>query len=272
MIQQKQSSKPAIQSVQRAAAILRSFTHTDSELGVTTLSKQLGLHKSTISRLLTTLEQEGFVERNPETGKYHLGLALVTLAGIVLERIDLRDVAYPYIRSLAEMTQETVNIVVLSGHECMNVGGADSPRPIQYVGRIGRRTPLHCTAAGKVLLAYMPLERRQKILAGRLQAFTDKTVVDHRRLEQDLIELHRKGYATTHEEHQEGLSAIAAPICGHTGRIVAVVVVSGPTFRLGPAEIDKFVQLLLETARNISAQLGCVANIWNNEPDSSSKF
>jgi DNA-binding IclR family transcriptional regulator len=87
------ASDSAIQSVQRAAAILRCFTQTDSDLGVTTLSKQLELHKSTVSRLLSTLEREGFVEHIPETGKYRLGLGLITLAGIVLERIDLRQVA-----------------------------------------------------------------------------------------------------------------------------------------------------------------------------------
>src|SRR5215510_6642043 len=112
-----------IQSVQRAAAILRSFTRIDTELGVTTLSEQLGLHKSTVSRLLSTLQQEGLVEQNPENSKYHLGLGLVTLAGIVLERLSLPQVAQPYLSSLAEAVQETVNIAVLDGQESMNIGG-----------------------------------------------------------------------------------------------------------------------------------------------------
>jgi DNA-binding IclR family transcriptional regulator len=254
--QPKQTSDSGIQSVQRAAAILRSFTKTDSELGVTTLSEQLGLHKSTISRLLATLEQEGFVEKNPDTGKYHLGLGLVTLAGIVLDHINLRQVAQPHLNTLVEQTQETVNLVVLSGTECMNIEGADSPRPVQYVGRIGRRTPLHCTAAGKVLLAHLNAEARQPILAGPLARFTDKTIIDRSLLEQHLTDICRRGYAVAHEEHQEGVSAVAAPIYDHRGKIMAAVTVSGPTYRLEPDQIETCVEPVLATARNISTHVG----------------
>ena len=253
------TSNPAIQSVQRAAAILRCFTQTDSDLGVTTISQQLGLHKSTVSRLLSTLQQNGFVEQNPETGKYRLGLGLITLAGIVLERIDLRKIGHPYLVELAETTQETVNVVVLDGKECMNVGGAASPRPIQYVGRIGRRTPVHCTAAGKVFLANFTLEERRRLLVEPLARFTKNTVVDIYALEQTLVQVQAQGYAVVHEEHQPDLSSIAAPICDHSTRVVAAVVVSGPTYRVGPEQIKMFVDPLIETAYRISAQLGYVS-------------
>jgi len=247
-----------IQSVQRAAIILRCFTQTDSDLGVTSLSQQLGWHKSTVSRLLSTLEQEGFVEQNLETGKYRLGLGLVTLAGIVLDRLDLREIAFSYISELAELTQETVNVVVLDGKECMNIGGAASPRPIQYVGRIGRRTPVHCTAAGKVLLAQLTPEERYEILPEALPRLTDHTIVDRQVLEQELTKIRSLGYATSHEEEQEGLSAIAAPICDHTAKVCGAVAVSGPSYRLGPDEIEAFIEPLLETTRKISRQLGCI--------------
>lgn len=247
-----------IQSVQRAAAILQSFTKVDSELGVTTLSEQLGLHKSTISRLLSTLQQENLIEQNPETGKYRLGLGLVTLAGIVLDRIDLREIAYPYSVTLAELTQETVNVVVLSNGECMNIGGVDSPKPIQYIGRIGRRTPAHCTSAGKVLLAYLSPEKRREVLPFNLPGFTNKTIVDPQRLTQVLNQVRGQGYAITHEEHQEGLSAIAAPIRDHAANVVAAITVSGPTYRLAPAEITRFIEPVTDTAHLISSQLGYV--------------
>lgn len=251
----KRSSDSAIQSVQRAAAILRCFTKTDSDLGVTTISKELGLHKSTVSRLLSTLQREGYVEQNPETGKYRLGLTLVTLAGIVLDRIDLRTLAQPLLNQLAEATQETVNIAVLSGAECMNIGSAASPRPIQYVGRIGRRTPLHCTAAGKVLLAYI-LEDLHTLLPETLPRFTQHTIVQRDILEDSLPEIRARGYAMSDQEHQEGLSAIAAPIFDHTGRVQAAVTVSGPTYRMGPEKIGAFADAVRATAAGISAQLG----------------
>jgi len=252
------NSSSAIQSVQRAATILRCFTQTDSDLGVTSLSQQLGWHKSTVSRLLSTLEQEGFVEQNSETGKYRLGLSLVTLAGIVLDRIDLREIAFSYINELAELTQETVNVVVLDGKECINIGGAASPRPIQYVGRIGRRTSVHCTAAGKILLAHLTPKERYEILPEKLPHLTDKTIIDRQVLEQELAKILRLGYATSHEEEQEGLSAIAVPICDHTSNVCGAVAVSGPSYRLGNGEIEAFIEPLLDTARKISRQLGCV--------------
>lgn len=255
----KQSSNATIQSVQRALAILRCFTKEDGELGVTHLSKQLGLHKSTVSRLLSTLEQEGFVAKDPETEKYRLGLQLVTLAGIALEQIDLREVAAPYLSQLAELTQETVNIVVLSGSECMNIDGAASPRPIRYVGRIGRRTPCHCTAAGKVLLAYLPPETQQQILSDPLTRFTASTIDDVATMTQNLTNIRRQGYAITHEEHQQDLSAVAAPIFDHTEQAIAAVAVSGPTYRIGPGEIEALVEPVLDIARKISTKLGSVA-------------
>ena len=257
---QKSSSDSCIQSVQRAAAILRCFTQTDSDLGVVALSEQLSLHKSTVSRLLSTLQQEGFVEQNPETGKYRLGLGLITLAGIVLERIDLRQVANLYLTTLAEASQETVTIVVLDGSECMNIGGAASPRPIQFIGRIGRRTPAHCTAAGKVLLSYLSPQERQVILSKKLARFTKHTVIDLHSLDEALEQIRRQGYAIAHEEYEPDLSAIAAPVCDHTGHVCATVVISGPTYRVGPGKIDAFVGPLLDTANKISAQLGCVSN------------
>ncbi|MBN1992928.1 MAG: IclR family transcriptional regulator [Anaerolineae bacterium] len=255
----KQSPHATIQSVQRALAILRCFTREDTELGVTHISKQLALHKSTVSRLLSTLEQEGFVEKNPVTEKYRLGLQLVTLAGIALEQIDLREVAAPYLSQLAEVTQETVNIVVLSGNECMNIDGAASPRPIRYVGRIGRRTPCHCTAAGKVLLAYLPPEAQQQILPNPLTRFTDKTIIDFDVLRQALAKIYAQGYAITHEEHQTDLSAVAAPIFDHSERVVAAVTVSGPTYRIGPGKIEPLIAPVQQIANEISARLGSVA-------------
>ena len=259
----KSSTGSVIQSVHRAATILRCFTRDDAELSVTSLSQQLGLHKSTVSRLLSTLELEGFVEKNPETDKYRLGLQLVTLAGIVLDHIDLREIAAPYLSELADCTQETVNVVILSGQDCVNIAGAASPRPIQYVGRIGRRTPAHCTAAGKVLLASLLPPARREILPEELPRFTKKTIVDHAILAQDLKKVQKQGYAITHEEHQEDLSAIAAPIFDHTERVVAALVVSGPTYRMGSAEVEKLVAPVRETAARISARLGRVSETFD---------
>jgi DNA-binding IclR family transcriptional regulator len=257
--QKKRSSDSAIQSVHRAATILRSFTQAESELGVTALSERLGLHKSTVSRLLSTLQQEGFVEQNLETGKYRLGLGLVSLAGYALEHMDLRHVAHPHLAVLADLTQETINVTVLDGGDCVNIERVASPRLIRYVGSVGRRTPLHCTSTGKVFLAYMTPQEREAILPKKLTRYTDKTIVDRQVLENVLAQVQAQGYAVAREEFEEDLTAIAAPICNHLGRVVGTVSISGPTYRLDAAKIETFLEPLRETARQISTQLGCPA-------------
>ena len=116
-----------IQSIQRAAAIMRCFTESEPELSVMEISRRLDLHKSTVSRMLATLQHEGLVEQNPESGKYRLGLGLISLAGVALGRLNARAAAQPYLTELVEATQETVNVTVLDGRECVNIERAFSP-------------------------------------------------------------------------------------------------------------------------------------------------
>ena len=252
----RERSTATIQSIERAVAILRSFTEAEPELRVTELSRRLDLHKSTVSRILGTLEQEGLVSHNPETGKYRLGLTLISLAGVALGRLDVRGVSQPHLNRLVEISQETVNVTVLDGQECVNVERAASPRPIRYVGWIGRRTPLHCTAAGKVMLAYLPPAERAVRLPRPLMRHTDQTIVEEKALEASLRKARRQGYAIVHEEFEEGFSALAAPVFDHTGRVAGAVSISGPTYRLGQDKIEEFVEPLLESTAAVSADMG----------------
>jgi DNA-binding IclR family transcriptional regulator len=220
------------------------------------ISRRLGLHKSTVSRILSTLEHEGLVNQNPQSGKYRLGLGLISLAGVALGRLDVRGAAQPYLHHLVEVTQETINVTVLDGNECVNVERVASPKPIRYVGWIGRRTPLHCTAAGKVILAYTPPEQRHSLLPARLPRYTKYTITDKTVLEGILAQVCRNGYATAQEEFEEEFSAIAAPILNHRCEVVGAIAVSGPTYRLSSEQFESFVELLLETSRKVSAELG----------------
>jgi len=249
-------STAPIQSLQRAAAILRSFSEAEPELSVTELSERLGLHKSTVSRILATLQLEGLVGRNPESGKYGLGLGLVSLGGIALGRLDVRALALPYLSPLVALTEETVIVAVLEGRDCVNIARTSSPKPIQFVGWIGRRTPIHCTASGKTFLAYMDANARSTLLSGQLQSFTDQTIVDVDMMGQSLVVIRKQGYAIVHGEVEEGFSNIAAPIFDHLSQVTACLAISGPTFRMGPDQIESFAEPLLKTANSISAQLG----------------
>ncbi len=255
---EEQHARLSVQTIQRAAAILRCFSKENPELGLTHISQKTNIHKSTVSRLLLALQREGFVLQNPENGKWRLGLSLLSLAGVVLERMDLRKLSQVHLLALVAQTQETVNIEILDEDECVNIERIPSPKPIQYAGRIGRRTPLHCTASGEVFLAYLPPQQRDVLLPKTLQAYTKQTIVDRQVLESKLEQVRTQGYAVAHEEFEEGLTAIAAPIRDHIGRVVATVSVAGPSYRIGPNRIKQFIDPVLDTARKISNALGYV--------------
>jgi IclR family KDG regulon transcriptional repressor len=252
----RSKSANTVQSIERAVAILRSFSEAEPELRVTELARRLELHKSTVSRILTTLQAAQLVSQNPETSKYRLGVGLVSLAGIALGRLDVRGVAQPHLNALVELSQETINVTIIEERECVNIERVASPKPIRYVGWIGRRTPLHCTAAGKVLLAFRRREERQRLIQSPLVCYTENTIVDPAALEASLAQIQKQGYAIVHEEFEPEFSAIAAPIYDHLGHAAAAVSISGPTYRLAPGQIENFIEPLLETTGKISAGMG----------------
>lgn len=258
MLDEERQSSSSVQTIQRASAILRCFMESEEELGVIRLSRQTGIHKSTVSRILSTLREEGFVEQNPETGKWHLGLGLLNLAGAVLERLDLRKVTLIPLRNLAAQTQETISITVLDGNECVNIENIPSPKSIHHAGRLGRRTPLHCTSTGKVFLAFLSPEEQDALISVTMLPCTENSIVDKHVLEQELDRVRKQDYAIAHEEYEEGLSAIAAPIRDHTGDVIATISISGPSYRMEPNQIAKFISPLKETAQDISTRLGYI--------------
>jgi DNA-binding IclR family transcriptional regulator len=262
----EQRPRSSVQTIQRASAILRCFMESEPEQGVTLIGQRVGMHKSTVSRLLSALHTEGFVEQNPENGKWRLGLGLLDLAGAVLERMDLHKLTVIPLKVLSTQTQETINLTVRDGKECVNIETIPSSRSIQHTGRLGQRTPLHCTSTGKAFLAFLASDERDVLLSGTMRPFTENSIVDKRVLEQALDQVRKQGYATAIEEYEEGLSAVAAPIFDHTGQVVATVSISGPCYRMGLDQIKRFIKPLKDTAHNISNQLGYVRpNKYNRE-------
>ena len=245
-----------IESIARCLEILNAFSIDQPEIGVSATSRKLGVHRSTVSRLLKSLEAGGIVQQSPETGKYRLGLKILELAGIFLSSLDVRAVVRPFAQALAEKTGETVNLAILDGFEAVNIEQIPSPHPIKYIGWIGRRTPAHCTATGKALLAFQPKALQEKVIRRGLPARTPRTITAPQAFWRELERIRRRGYAVAEEEFEEGLSAIAAPIRDHSGRVVAVISISGPSYRLTSQVIRGLVPLLLEEAHAISAQLG----------------
>jgi DNA-binding IclR family transcriptional regulator len=245
-----------VQSVRRAAALLRAFGGGAGELGVSELGRRLDLHKSTVSRLLATLESEGLLERAPGSDKYRLGHEILRLAGQMQPGGDVRTVARPFLVELAEATRETTNLAVLDGAEAHNVDQVSGPHLVRIGNWVGRRTPLHCVANGKALLAFQPAEDIQRLTAGPLSGFTPNTITEPAALRAELAEARRQGYAAALGEIEDGLNAVAAPVFGAAGRVLAAISVSGPAYRVTPERIPEFAALTVEAARKASARLG----------------
>jgi DNA-binding IclR family transcriptional regulator len=244
-----------VRSVGKAIQVLRLLGDA-GDLGVTELSRRLHVHKSTISRLLATLERHGLVARNPHNDKFGLGPALISLAGVALQRIDLRASAREVLARLAERTTETVNLAILDGDQVVNIEKLPSAHYIRDIGWIGRRSPLHCTATGKALVAHLDRVELRRLLGTRLQRFTPNTICDWAALTAELAEVRRAGYALGREELEPGLVAIAAPIQGLDGRVAGAVSVSGPSFRMPPAAIQAYAPQVVAAAAAISRNLG----------------
>jgi DNA-binding IclR family transcriptional regulator len=219
-------------------------------------AKTLGLHKSTASRLMGTLEREGFLESDPQMGKYRLGLQAVTLASSVGPSGGLRTLVRPAMEELSLATQETINLTVIQGMECVNLEQIPSPHRIKNVGWIGRRTPLHCTSTGKAMLAFMPPGERTRLLPRRFDRYASRTITRRDRLIKELVETRRRGYAIAQEELEEGLTAVAAPILDQEGKVVAALAVTGPSFRLPEERLLDAAARVVKAAARVSRRLG----------------
>jgi len=246
----------AVRSVDRAAALLLALGECHAEAGVTELARRLGLHKSTASRLLATLQRRGLVEQDEETGKYRLGLVVLRLAERAEETLDLRQIAVPELERLAKAVRENVTLAVMRDGACLTVAQVDGPNVSAVVDWTGRATPLHCVASGKVLLSALPEREVLRLHRQGLPATTERTITRFEALLEELARVRRRGFATNFGECQSGTNGIAVPVHDARGRLAAAVAIWGPASRVGPGRVVELVRLAQETAAAISSRLG----------------
>jgi IclR family acetate operon transcriptional repressor len=250
---------PSVRSVDRAAALLLALGDSHGEAGVTELARRLGLHKSTASRLLATLEKRGLVEQDDETGRYRLGLVVIRLAEKAERTLDLRAIAMPELDRLARATHETTGLGIADGDQFLTVAQADGPNLVAVGDWTGRGVPIHSVAAGKVLLAAMPEREILRLVRRGLDRFTDRTITQLEPLLEDLARIRRRGYATAFGEFEPGRNAVAAPVHDARGQVTAAVNIWGPAFRITPGRVPELVQQVRESAAAVSVRLGGTA-------------
>jgi IclR family acetate operon transcriptional repressor len=245
-----------IQSVDRAISILNAFSITEAQLGVTELSHRLGLHKSTVHRLLASLQKGGLVERDPRNRKYSLGIRLIELAGTMLNSRNVPQVVRPYLHYVADAVEELTYLAYLVRGEVLNVEQVPGPHLVQSVGWQGRRTPLHCTSAGKIFMAHMPEKELENVLQAGLPRLTPKTITDPADLRYELERVREQGYATAFEELEEGTNALAVPISSPDNEVIAAIGVVGPSYRFTPERAISHLDVIRSVAREVSHRLG----------------
>jgi IclR family acetate operon transcriptional repressor len=239
-------------AVGKALSVLSAFSADALELPLTEIAVRTGLAKSTVHRLLEQLAAWGAVERDPETGTWHLGIRMVEIAGLVQQRMRLRDVAQPYLEDLLQISQQTVHLAVLDHGEVLYIDKLVRHQSQPVVSRVGGRLQAHTSGLGKVLLAFASRDVVLAVLNRGLTASTRYTVVSPRLLVEELGRVREQGFAIDREETQLGVACLAAPIIDRPGHVAAAVSMTGPTHRFDP---DTSRSRVLAAAKAISARL-----------------
>jgi len=250
--------RDSVQSVERAFDLLEVLAGGD-ELGVTELAGRTGLVPSTAHRLLATLTKRGYVSQRANSASYALGYKVVEVAnGLEHSLSRLRGVAHPHLEGVQKATGETANLVVLEGDRVVYVDQVEGSRSMRMFTIVGATAMAHTTASGKAILACGPPDAVPALYAERdaLERLTPKTLTTVEALQKNLKRIARRGYAIDDEEHEEGVSCVAAPIFDHSDRPFAAISVSAPTARILHADTDELGALVSKHAGEISAALG----------------
>jgi IclR family KDG regulon transcriptional repressor len=250
-------SDATLSTVRNAARLLKAFLTREEELGVAELSRRLGLGKSSVHRLLTTLLGEGLVEQDARTGRYRLGIVMFELGEAVRLHMDLHGAAATVLLQLREETGESVQLGVAHGDDVIYVERLDSAHTLRLLGEPGRRAPLYCTSSGKVLLAYLPEARRQVVLrAAPFTALTPHTITDRSQLAAELDRVRRRGWAEAVNEREVGVASIAAPVRDIGGEVIAAISIGVPLARCSVMALRRLAPVIMEAAEAASRRLG----------------
>ena len=257
MNNQPESKRKIIGSVQRAIDILNLFDDHVSELGVTDIAKMLDLHKSTVSGLIQTLEINGYLEQNPDNRKYHLGLKLIERASVLLNQIQIRDIAMPFLEELHGWCDEAINLAIRDKTNVVYIERLLSSQALGMRYEVGKRASVHSTALGRAMLSRLPDSEIDRLIRSmNLFSITEHTITDPEALIKDIRAARERGFAIDDEENELGARCVSAPILNHLGEPVAAISISVPIPRIPYNKIDYFGNKVVEVARKISTQLG----------------
>lgn len=239
-----------IQSLARGLKILDLLGQSPDGISITELSEFLGIDKGSASRLVATLAHYGYVEKDEATRRYHVGSQVVNLSRSVLTRLPLRETAKPYLRQMMERTGECAHLGVATQGKVMYIDQVESPVTLRVNAQVGTMNPLHCTALGKVLLAFGDLD-----IPVELPVFTSNTITDQELLRRHLAEIQQQGYALDDEEFDIGVRCIAVPVFDFRGKAVGAIGISGPATRVTRERLPDLTAIVIEIGQALSKRM-----------------
>jgi DNA-binding IclR family transcriptional regulator len=243
----------------KGLALLESLANHEEPCGITELANELGLTKSNVHRLLQALIHCGFVQQDPASQRYAPTFKLWQLGSQVWNRTDIKPIARPHLVELNKLTQETVHLSVREGTDVIYVDKVNCVHPIGTFTRIGGRSPAHCTATGKALLAALPDDEIDR-LGIHFKPHTDKSLLTLEQLRAELSRIRQQGYSINRGEWNTGVGGVAAPIYNAANIVCAAIGISGPLDRLTPKIQKDYITIVVESARAISRSLGYVSS------------
>ena len=251
------ASNYQVRALDRALDILDAFSLAEPELTLTAIAARVNLAKSTATRLLSVLEERGWLERSTDTDRYRVGVRAFELGTIYIQTTSLEAEAEPYLQHLARTCHQTANLGILNDGEVVHIAVVAPERPIRFSTPLGQRESAHCTGLGKALLAELsPDELRAVIARHGLPARTARTITTQRDLQAELVRVRAQGYAMDDEEAYTSLRCVAAPVRDARGRVIAALSVSGLANEFTEESLPRFIAELHEAAQGLSVRLG----------------
>ncbi|MFC1891369.1 IclR family transcriptional regulator [Thermodesulfobacteriota bacterium] len=257
----EKDDKYIINSVLRATQILDAFSIEKTSFTHSELSKSLGINKAAVTRLLYTLERAGFLEKKSATNGYSLTVKPFRIGSVYLNNVDMHAIAMPHLAELSSKYKETAHLAVLYENKAFFIDRVESSQSIRMKSLVGSKLPVHCTAIGKVLLAYQDKEYINHFLQSvELEKYTPATITDPEELKIHLKELRTQGFAVDNIEHEAELKSTAAPVRNHEGKVIAAISIAGPAYRMSNEKLfNRIIKSVVETADKISHKLGYIS-------------
>jgi len=245
-----------VRAVERALQILNCFNDEHPERGISEIAQAVDLHKSTTHRIVTTLLNYGFLERNENEQRYRLGLQMAALGVKVFRRMNARQEALPFMNELVNKWDETCDLCIFDQNQVFYVEVLQGKHALTIAANVGHRLPAHCTASGKLFLAHLTSHEFDQFLEKPLREFTEKTITSPDILRKQLVTIRQQGYSIDDEELESGIRAVAAPIRDIGGEIIAAISIPGPVNRMTSERISDITASLLDKTQIVSRRMG----------------